>query len=138
MSRLCTKCNVNERQKRSSMCNHCRYLHEKETDPIGQAYRRLKSHAKQRGKEFTITKEEFSQFCVKSEYLQRKGIQKECYHIDRIDEMKGYSLDNIQVLTNSENIKKYCKWVSRDENGKCKFTTQIKIDMKNYHSDTPF
>ena len=85
----------------------------KSTDPIGQAFRRLKSHAKQRGKEFEITKEEFSQFCVKSEYLQRKGIQKECYHIDRIDEMKGYSLDNIQVLTNSENIKKYCKWAPR-------------------------
>jgi len=135
---ICKKCNKNESAKGKSICHQCKYLREKMHDPIGLAYRRLKSHAKQRGKEFLLTKEEFQQFCVKSEYAFKSGISKNNYHIDRIDETKGYSIDNIQVLTNSENVRKYAKWHSRDVDGKCHFITEIKTDTKNYESNAPF
>ena len=134
----CKKCNDVFYSKKGCYCNKCKYLIEKENDPIGLSYRRLKSHAKQRGKEFSLTKDEFSQFCIKSEYLVKKGIHKNCYHIDRIDETKGYSIDNIQILTNTENIIKYAKWISRDENGLNIFRAEIRVNTKQYVSFAPF
>src|ERR1035437_2320256 len=97
---LCIKCGQKESEKRSKKCNSCNYLLKKESNPIRIAYTRLKSHAKERGKSFSLTIEQFSEFCVKSNYLNCKGIEKDSYHIDRIDENKGYHHDNIQLLTN--------------------------------------
>jgi len=127
----CKICKKDKPKLRGCVCNQCRYLTEKERDPIGLAFRRLKAHAKQRGKEFNLTKEDFILFCVKSEYILESGISKNNFHIDRVDETKGYSIDNIQVLTNSENVRKYAKWVSRDQNGKCEFTTISSVPEKN-------
>jgi len=55
---------------------------------------------------FTLTIEQFKQFCTRTEYLLYKGITKSGYTIDRINHERGYEIDNIQVLTNSENVKK--------------------------------
>ena len=74
-------------------------------------------NAKRRGKEFTITLEEFTQFCKETNYIAGAGRSSASYHIDRIDETKGYSIDNIQTLTNAENSKKYLKY-SKDASGK--------------------
>ena len=114
---ICKKCNKNESAKGKSICHQCKYLREKMHDPIGLA---------------------FQQFCVKSEYAFKSGISKNNYHIDRIDETKGYSIENIQVLTNSENVRKYAKWHSRDVYGKCHFITDTKTDTNNYESNAPF
>ena len=62
-------------------------------------YTKLKANAKQRGKEFTLTKEEFEAFCNETKYLELKGKSADSYTIDRIDASKGYSIDNIQILT---------------------------------------
>lgn len=51
--------------------------------------------------------DQFKQFCVETKYMDVKGREKDNYHIDRIDENKGYHIDNIQILTNTENVKKY-------------------------------
>ena len=75
------------------------------------AYCNLKANAKRRGKEFSLTFEQFRDFAIKTDYHQKKGVEKESFHIDRIDEEKGYSIDNIQVLTNSQNVKKYVKYI---------------------------
>jgi len=135
----CKICHVNEASRHRTMCSQCRYLHEKQLDLIGVAYRRLKSHAKSRNKEFSLTKEQFSEFCIKSEYAIRKGISKDSLHIDRVDENKGYHIDNIQVLTNTQNVKKYCKWVERNRDGVNIFTTQIRVELSQCNfSDVPF
>ena len=75
--------------------------------PIRYTYQTLKDNAKRRGKSFNLTFEQFKQFAIKTDYLNVKGITKTSYHIDRIDENKGYTIDNIQLLTNEQNIKKY-------------------------------
>src|ERR1700751_371869 len=90
-------------------CRKCRYEIEK-LNPIGLSYRRLKYHAKERGKEFTLTLGDFTEFCHKCEYIAGKGVTKYSYHVDRIDETKGYTHDNIQCLQNTENVKKFLKW----------------------------
>ena len=135
----CKICHVNEASRHRTICCSCRYLHEKQNDPIGVAYRRLKSHAKKRGKQFSLTKFQFAEFCIKSEYSVKKGLYKDSLHIDRIDENKGYHYDNIQVLTNTQNVKKYCKWVERNRDGVNIFTTQIRVELSQCNfSDVPF
>ncbi len=39
-----------------------------------------------------------------------RGITKNCLHVDRKDETKGYVPGNLQILTNSKNIQKYLTW----------------------------
>lgn len=71
------------------------------------AYSTLKQNAKRRSKHFELTFEQFKAFAIATDYYKRKGRKATCYHIDRIDETRGYTIDNIQVLTNRENAKKY-------------------------------
>ena len=85
--------------------------------PVESSYQNLKQNAKRRGKVFELTLKQFKEFCVKTNYIQNKGVTKESYHIDRIDENIGYTIDNLQVLTNTQNVKKFLKF-NKDERGK--------------------
>lgn len=71
------------------------------------AYLNLKHNALRRGKHFSLSFEEFLEFSLKFKYLAGRGIEKDSLHIDRIDENKGYSADNIQALTNEQNVRKF-------------------------------
>lgn len=66
---------------------------------------------------FALSFEQFKAFAVKTGYIKKKGIHRESFHIDRREEDKGYTSDNIQVLKNHLNVKKYLAW-SHDQNGK--------------------
>lgn len=97
----------------------------------------LKNNAKRRGHEFTLTLDQFLEFAIKTNYMARKGIYKDSYHIDRIDETKGYSIDNIQAITNTENIKKYLSY-NYDKNGvPCDFKMKKSVVMPVLEDD-PF
>lgn len=72
-------------------------------NPIKAAFVQLRDNAKRRRKEFTLTLEEFTSFCMATTYLDGKGRERQCLTIDRIDPSKGYTFDNIQPLTCSEN-----------------------------------
>lgn len=76
------------------------------THPVEAAYANLRHHAKQRGKVFALTLEQFREFVGKNSYIDDKGCTKTSLHIDRKDPSRGYEPDNIQVLTNSENSNK--------------------------------
>lgn len=67
----------------------------------------LKQSAKKRGIEFTITKDQLIKFILENGYIQNSGRLKDHFTIDRINGSLGYSLDNIQILTRSENSAKY-------------------------------
>lgn len=77
--------------------------------PVKAAYAALRDNSKRRGIEFSITLQQFIRFCVKTQLLTNRGTKAESYSIDRKDETKGYSYDNIQMLTISENSKKEIK-----------------------------
>ena len=87
-------------------CSTCRSWKTRQNDKVKYAYQCLKGNAKRRGHFFDLTLEEFREFCVASQYMVGKGITKNSYTIDRIVETKGYTKGNIQVLTNSDNLKK--------------------------------
>lgn len=75
----------------------------KERHPITYWYNIIKQNAKRRGKPFLITKEDFKQFCEKTNYLELKGKNKNSMSIDCIINEKGYVKGNIRMLSLSEN-----------------------------------
>lgn len=133
---LCRVCSPNSGSKKE--CNKCRYARRIKDDPIRMSYWTLKGNATRRGKEFKLTLEEFKKFCIETNYINKKGISKNAYHIDRINEDKGYTIDNIQLLTNSENVTKYKKWVDNDRDGTPIFTTVTVKKVEYNEDDCPF
>lgn len=111
MIRYCVTNGCKNRCKQyGTVCSSCASRVYRQNHPVRYAYNTLKTNAKRRGKEFTITFEYFQQFCYETNYIAGKGRSKISYSVDRIDESKGYVPGNLQVLSLSENIKKYLKY----------------------------
>ncbi len=91
---------------RGYYCKHCYNKRYKEKNPERYAYRNLKSNAKSRGKEFTITFDYFKQFCFETEYIKNKGKTSKSYSIDRIKDELGYVPGNIRILELGQNTAK--------------------------------
>jgi hypothetical protein len=67
----------------------------------------IKKSAKKRELEFNLPFEEFKNLIIKSGYIDKAGRKLKDYNIDRKDGNKGYTMDNIQVITKQLNLKKY-------------------------------
>jgi hypothetical protein len=87
-------------------CGKHRHRFTKHNNIVAYTFNALKSNAKRRGKEFTLTRTQFKKFCLKTDYIKLKGRRPNSASIDRIDSSKGYSLDNIQILSLSINSSK--------------------------------
>lgn len=107
----------NEARPGRDICPKCASRKWRRENPVRASYLNLKHNAKRRGKVFTLSFEEFAAFSVESGYMKRKGIFKRSWHIDRIREEGGYTKDNIQVLENADNVRKYLSY-SYDKQGK--------------------
>jgi hypothetical protein len=88
-----------------------------------------KSRAKSRGIDWNLTYEEFKAFCEKTGYMEKKGTQPGCATIDRIDPSKGYQMDNIQILTLRENVRK--RWETFSEGYKAEKINQAQEPQEN-------
>lgn len=97
----------------SKLCSTCRCRKSRLADPYKYAYNNLKNRAKQRGILFTITPEQFREFCIKTKYIDYKDRESDGLTIDRIHNGLGYHLDNIRVLTKRDNVVKYIRYDSR-------------------------
>lgn len=143
MKKCTTKYCNNKALKHRTICGKCKSRKYRENNPIQAAYQNLRTNAKRRNKEFDLTFEQFKEFAIKTNYILGKGKSQTSYHIDRIDETKGYTIDNIQILTNTENVKKYNSYLkfSLDSMGKpyqywVESNTKSKINESN--DECPF
>lgn len=104
------KCGVphcrNTRLKSRNVCSKHKHQRRKLNDPIGYIYDIRKQRAKERGHKWDITIDQFRKFCKQTGYHENCGKTASSMSIDRIDNSKGYSIDNIQILTLSENSSK--------------------------------
>lgn len=110
------KCETCDNHVRSGKrCSTCTSRESRAKNPYNYAYSNLKHRAKERDVFFDLTLEEFTQFCVKTEYLTKKGRKIGGYNVDRIVEGKfpGYTLTNLQILDKQKNIKKYYDHVQK-------------------------
>jgi hypothetical protein len=119
----------NEPRKGRRVCSTCDVRKYREKYPILAAYNNLKHNAKRRGKEFELTLEQFTKFAIETEYINKKGRNKTGYTIDRINPNLGYTINNIQVLTNSQNVKKQA-YIDSYWNGR-------EMEFKTFTPDLP-
>lgn len=105
-ARKCDGCKRNAVKNGCKKCSACITRKYRANNPIKAAFQNLRANAKRRGKIFSLSFEDFKEFAIQTEYITKKGRTKEGYTIDRINPAEGYTKENIQVLTNSENVKK--------------------------------
>lgn len=103
MKKCLTKYCRNESAPGRRFCYKCKSRREKINNPEFYYFNHLRGNAKRRGKEFNLTLNEFKQFCNETGYLEKKGKDKNSMTIDRIDSKKGYSINNIRILSHYEN-----------------------------------
>lgn len=128
--RECTKCGTIflKTSKTVALCNKCNSERVKCTDPELKMLRRAKARAKSKGLEFNLTVKDIIipkncpilgiELICKS---GKPGGQKNSPALDRKDSKKGYTKDNIQVISHLANMMKshateeelitFAKWV---------------------------
>jgi len=88
------------------ICYKCKTKLYRLRHPVNFYYNQLKKGSKRRCIKFTLTLDQFEQFCFDTNYIQKVEKCADGYSLDRIDVKKGYEFGNLQVLTLSENSKK--------------------------------
>lgn len=104
---ICARCEYRKPPKGRKTCLTCKSELYRQRNPIRASYQSHKDNAKRRGIPFELTFDQFKKFAVETRLVINSGKTAKSYSIDRIDNSKGYNLDNIQVLTISDNSKKY-------------------------------
>lgn len=106
--RFCCAYNCNEIpiKKKGDLCHKHYRRKQREEDPVAVRYADFKYNASKRSKDFSITLEQFRQFCKDTGYLIVKGRRGQNATIDRIRNKEGYHIGNIQLLTNKQNSSK--------------------------------
>ena len=106
---ICVKprCGRRAARKKRGLCHTCYSREWRAANPLKHSYNNLRNHARERGKFFDLSFDDFCAFAVRLDYLGKSGTAADAFHIDRIDETKGYTPGNLQLLPNRENVKKY-------------------------------
>lgn len=97
---------VNRKSEHSPYCTDCRRANWKASNPLRYAFGNLRRRAKQRGKDFSLTFEQYREFAIKTDYDKMRGKTSLSLSIDRINNERGYHFDNIQAITLRENTRK--------------------------------
>jgi DNA-directed RNA polymerase subunit RPC12/RpoP len=113
--RQCTHCMqiFEKTSKTVTLCPGCNNKRVKEQTPEVRMYRRAKSRAKSKGLEFSITKEDIVipatcpiLKCPLVVHKGQSGAFPDSPSLDRIDSSKGYTPDNIWVISQRANAMK--------------------------------
>jgi hypothetical protein len=75
-------------------------------NPVHCAFDNLRASARKRKIAFTLTFDQFKTAILPTSYMDEKGKERFCLHLDRKDSTRGYEEGNIQVLTCTENVQK--------------------------------
>jgi len=96
------------------ICHRCNMRTWRANNRVKAAWIALRDNSKRRGKEFNLTLDQFTTFCTETKYIAGKGRSVDSLSIDRIDNAKGYTLDNIRILPFGENSRKGTKVLMYD------------------------
>lgn len=101
--------------RKGGLCHKHYARRVKERDPVYDRYHNFKNNALARGKEFTISLDQFRKFCKRTGYIIKKGMRGKNATIDRRCNLHGYHIWNIQILTLSQNCRKGTKFAHERE-----------------------
>lgn len=96
----------NNKSKYDRFCSKHSKRFQKFKNPVKYTFNNKKNRAKQRGIEWGLSLEEFTEFCEENNYMELKGRRAESMSIDRKDPKIGYFKGNLQPLSLSDNTKK--------------------------------
>lgn len=109
-SNLCqvTYCR-NKPTKGRKTCGTCRFNNwlNKGDNRLLIVWHWIKKSAGKRNIIFDLDKTEFKEFLLKHNYIKYSGHYKNNFTIDRIKPELGYTINNLQVITRSQNTTKY-------------------------------
>jgi hypothetical protein len=91
---------------RGLVCGVCRVRIWRANNPIRAIYNAVKNKARRRSIPFDLELGFFTELCQQTGYHQNRGRALENLHIDRIDALRGYHNDNVQIITAEENLRK--------------------------------
>lgn len=100
-------CRSSPNPKKVGLCHKHYAIYRRQKDPIYDRYVNFKGNALRRCKEFSITLEQFRNFCQETGYIIKKGYRGKNCTVDRIRNWEGYHIGNLQLITNKANIRKY-------------------------------
>lgn len=137
---ICSYGKCNKKVRAIGLCiTHYTQKWRKE-NPVKSSYLNLRANSKRRGKQFEISFDEFKDVCIETEYIQGKGRTAKGYTLDRLEDEKGYTKDNIGIKTNSENVKKQRrreKILKYEYQHKIAFYQELKKEISK-NEDVPF
>ena len=87
----------------SPFCSKCRSRRWKETNPVKYSFSKLRNRAKERGHDFALTFEEYTEFVHATDYWKNRGKTAQSLSINRIRPEEGYHAGNIEAITLSMN-----------------------------------
>lgn len=100
-------CKSNPIYKKNGMCHKHYARYRKMIDPVYDRYFNFKYNALRRCKDFTVTLEQFRQYCKDNNYIIQKGNRGRAMTVDRKDNRFGYHIWNLQPMSGRANTKKY-------------------------------
>lgn len=104
-------CKNKPQPKKVGLCSKHYHIYRKIKDPVYDRFVNFRGNAKKRrdgkGIEFTITLEQFRDFCQRTGYIIKKGMRGRNCTLDRIRNWEGYHIDNIQIKSIQANVRKY-------------------------------
>jgi hypothetical protein len=93
--------------KKRGLCHKHYAIHRRIQDPVYDRFVNFRGNALRRCKDFTITLEQFREWCQVKGYIIKRGHRGKNCTVDRIRNWEGYHIGNIQLITNMANIRKY-------------------------------
>lgn len=97
---------TNQARRGGSDCETCKSRKSRLANPVRYAFNMLKVSAAKRHIPFELTYEEFTEFSIKTGYVERMGRGPADLTVDRIRSSEGYRIDNIRALTYEDNVAK--------------------------------
>lgn len=107
------KCKNKPNKRKRGLCHKHYHVHRRIVDPIYDRWVNFKGNAAKRpwkgsiGIPFTVTLQEFRDFCQRTGYIIKKGMRGMNCTLDRIENKEGYHIWNIQIKSIAANIRKY-------------------------------
>lgn len=108
---MCVTTGCNKEPKGSrNICTNCRQRKWRSNNPFKYHWKNLKNRAKQRNIPFSLTLDEFKTIWKNHPEKWKERIENPSvmnWSLDRKDRDKGYHFDNLQVMSVSDNSKKF-------------------------------
>lgn len=111
------KCNTKncyrETKETVAFCAFCRVKKWRENHPVEYTFANIKNRARQRGIAFLLTLEEWREWCERNNYIALRGNGKNDMTVDREYNDVGYQVDNMVMMTRTQNRNKPAKYKNR-------------------------